>query len=131
MVYLIAVLKNFGTASLRPIINCAIAASNTRGPLRWRTFATGWGRAVRFTLHLCGGQLDLINAGPMSRGRTLRLLPGLIRGTHIVHADVQHEEVREFRLVADVPVPGHLADENQPLQTVCAAQSLPGARAIM
>jgi diacylglycerol kinase family enzyme len=77
------------------------------------------------------GRLDLIVADPVSRRRILALLPKLMKGKHIAEPDISDHKIRNFKLVADAPVPSHLDGETQPMQTTFEIEVLPQAISLL
>ena len=72
------------------------------------------------------GKLELLVADPVSRLRTLGLLPKILAGKHIGEKEVSHVSVRRVTIEAAEPVPSHLDGEIMPLLTRFEIELLPG-----
>ena len=73
------------------------------------------------------GVLELLIAAPVTRRRILRLLPMLMRGSHMTEPEIVHAGVRHVKVTASAAVPSHLDGEVQPLQSDFEIEVLPGA----
>jgi diacylglycerol kinase (ATP) len=73
------------------------------------------------------GTLELLIAAPVTRRRILRLLPKLMRGSHMEEPEIVHASVRRVTISASAAVPSHLDGEVQPLQTEFEIEVLPEA----
>ena len=73
------------------------------------------------------GKLELIVADPVSRFRTLGLLPRILAGTHIGEKEVSHVGVSGVVIEAAAPVPSHLDGEVMPPMTRFEIELLPAA----
>ena len=71
------------------------------------------------------GVLELLIAAPVTRTRILKLLPKLMRGTHMKEREIVHASVRRVKIWASAAVPSHLDGEVQPLQTDFEIEILP------
>jgi diacylglycerol kinase (ATP) len=60
------------------------------------------------------GLLDVVIAGRFSRLGTLGILPRVLRGTHLDHAEVRLVQGRSLSVRWDMPRPAHLEGELQP-----------------
>jgi diacylglycerol kinase (ATP) len=131
LVYLFAVFEGLWDGVITPNVHMRYGDVEYDGPITLANISNGPWVGGMFHIapmaDVADGRIDLIVADPMSRGRILRLLPKLVRGTHIGHAGLRHIEVQDFSLEADAPLPSHLDGENQPLQSEFKVQILPGA----
>ena len=121
LVYLFAVFEGMWDSVITPNVEMTYAGVTYDGPITLANVSNGpW---VGGMFHIApmaridDGQLDLVIAKPVTRRRILVLLPKLIKGTHIGAPDISTHRIRDFRLIADAPVPCHLDGETQPLQT--------------
>ncbi len=73
------------------------------------------------------GTLELLIAAPVTRRRILRLLPKLIRGSHMEEPEIVHASVRRVTISASAAVPSHLDGEVQPPQTEFEIEVIPEA----
>ncbi|MDJ0814104.1 MAG: diacylglycerol kinase family lipid kinase [Woeseiaceae bacterium] len=73
------------------------------------------------------GRLELLVADPVSRLRTLGLLPKILSGTHVGEKEVSHVSVRRVTIEAAEPVPSHLDGEVMPLLKRFEIELLPAA----
>jgi diacylglycerol kinase (ATP) len=102
------------------------------GPLTLANIANGaWiGGMFHIAPHAghADGQLDLlVAAAPLKRRRVLKLLPKLVKGTHLDEPEVHHWTVTRLSVESDQPVASHLDGEVQPLTTQFEIEVLPGA----
>jgi len=121
LVYLFAVFEGLWDGVITPKVEMTFDDGQHSGPITLANVSNGpW---VGGMFHIApmarinDGHLDLVFAKPVSRSRVLALLPKLIKGTHIGATDICARETRQFRLIADEPVPCHVDGETQPLQT--------------
>ena len=73
------------------------------------------------------GRFELIVAEPVSRLRTLGLLPKILSGTHVGEKEVSHAGVGRVTIEAVEVVPSHLDGEVMPPMTRFEIELLPGA----
>lgn len=73
------------------------------------------------------GIFELLVADPVSRLRTLGLLPKILAGTHVGEKEVSHVGVRRVTIEATAPVPSHLDGEVIPPMTRFEIELLPAA----
>ncbi len=73
------------------------------------------------------GKLELLVADPVSRLRTLGLLPKILAGTHVGEKEVSHVGVSRVTIEAAAPVPSHLDGEVMPPMTRFEIELLPAA----
>jgi YegS/Rv2252/BmrU family lipid kinase len=120
-VYLFAVFEGLWDGVITPNVEMTYDGTRHSGPITLANISNGPWVGGMFhiapTARIDDSQLDLVFAAPVTRRRVLALLPKLIKGTHISAADISTRRIREFRLVADAPVPCHVDGETQPLQT--------------
>ena len=73
------------------------------------------------------GKLELVVADPVSRLRTLGLLPKILSGTHMGEKEVSHVGVSRVTIEATEAVPSHLDGEVMPPMTRFEIELLPAA----
>lgn len=73
------------------------------------------------------GKLELVIAKPITRLGILKLLPKLVKGSHLEEPDIVHRTVTKLTIQSDTPIPSHLDGEVGPLQTDFELSVLPGA----
>ena len=73
------------------------------------------------------GKLELLVADPVTRLRTLGLLPKILAGTHVDEKEVSHVGVSRVTIEAVAPVPSHLDGEVMPPMTRFEIELLPAA----
>jgi diacylglycerol kinase (ATP) len=121
LVYLVAVLEGLWDGVITPNVLMRYADQEYRGRITLANVSNGaWVGGMFYIAPMAendDGRLDLVYAEPVSRPRILRLLPALIKGSHIDEPDVHVHGVDAFELIADEPIPCHLDGEVQPLQT--------------
>ncbi len=129
LIYLIAVFEGLWDGVITPNVEMTFDDGHHSGPITLANVSNGpW---VGGMFHIApmaridDGHLDLVFAKPVTRSRVLALLPKLIKGTHIGEADISAKAIRQFRLIADEPVPCHVDGETQPLQTDFEIEILP------
>jgi YegS/Rv2252/BmrU family lipid kinase len=134
-IYLVAVFEGLWDGVITPNVEMTYDGNRHCGPITLANISNGpW---VGGMFHIApmaridDGHLDLVFAMPVTRPRVLALLPKLIKGTHIGEADICTQQIREFRLVADEPVPCHVDGETQPLQTDFDIEILPKALSLL
>lgn len=134
-VYLFAVLEGLSDGVITPSVCMRYNDIEYHGTITLANISNGPWMGGMFHIapmaDVADGRFDLVIADAMSRGRIVRLLPKLIRGTHLDHTGLRHAEIQDFFLEAEAPLPSHLDGENQPLQTTFSAQILPGALEII
>jgi len=121
LIYLFAVFEGLWDGVITPHVRMTYGDVVHDGPITLANISNGpW---VGGMFHIApmasinDGQLDLVVAEPVNRRRILALLPKLMRGTHIDAPEILTQRIRQFRLIADAPVPSHIDGETQPLQT--------------
>lgn len=134
-VYLVAVLEGLIDGVITPAVELEFAGTNRHEPITIANISNGpW---VGGMFHIApmakvdDGVFDLIVAKKMSRARILRLLPRLIRGTHLDDTLIEHRCVDAFRLRCQTALPSHLDGESQPLQTEFDVRLLRNALSII
>jgi diacylglycerol kinase (ATP) len=135
LVYLIAVFEGLWDGVITPTVNMTYDEVQYVGPITLANISNGpW---VGGMFHIApmasidDGRLDLIVVEPVSRRRILALLPKLIKGKHIAASDISDHKIRNFKLIADAPVPSHLDGETQPMQTTFEIEVLPQAISLL
>ena len=73
------------------------------------------------------GRLELLVADPVTRLRTLGLLPKILAGTHVSEKEVSHTSVQRVLIEATEPVLSHLDGEVMPLLDRFEIELLPAA----
>ena len=135
LVYLFAVIEGLWDGVITPNVVMRFNGEEYRGRVTMANISNGaWVGGMFYIAPMAendDGRLDLVYADPVTRPRILRLLPSLIKGTHVDEADVHVRPVESFELVADEPIPCHLDGEVQPLQTDFAVRLLKSALRIL
>jgi len=121
IVYLFAVLEGLWDGVITPNVEMTYDSVRFDGPVTLANISNGpW---VGGMFHIApmasidDGYLDLVFVEPVTRRKILALLPKLIKGTHIGSRGINVQRIRNFRLIADAPVPCHMDGETQPMQT--------------
>ena len=131
LVYLVAVLEGLWDGVITPNVLMRFADREYHGRITLANVSNGaWVGGMFYIAPMAendDGRFDLVYAEPVSRPRILRLLPALIKGSHIDEPDVHVYGVDAFELTADEPIPCHLDGEVQPLQTEFRVSLLKGA----
>ena len=130
-VYLIAIFRAMVDGIATPDIEIRADEFEWDGPLTLASVSNGpW---IGGMFHIApmaindDGLLELLIAAPVTRRRITRLLPLLMRGTHLAERDITHVSVRRLQVRASAPVPSHLDGEVQAMQTAFDIEVLPGA----
>ena len=130
-VYLIAIFRAMVDGIATPEIEIRADEFEWDGPLTLASVSNGpW---IGGMFHIApmaindDGLLELLIAAPVTRRRITRLLPLLMRGTHLAERDITHVSVRRLQVRAFAPVPSHLDGEVQAMQTAFDIEVLPGA----
>ncbi len=130
-VYLIAIFRAMVDGIATPDIEIRADEFEWDGPLTLASVSNGpW---IGGMFHIApmaindDGLLELLIAAPVTRRRITRLLPLLMRGTHLAERDITHVSVRRLHIRASAPVPSHLDGEVQAMQTAFDIEVLPGA----
>ncbi|MCK5326906.1 MAG: YegS/Rv2252/BmrU family lipid kinase, partial [Woeseiaceae bacterium] len=130
-VYLIAIFRAMVDGIATPDIEIRADEFEWDGPLTLASVSNGpW---IGGMFHIApmaindDGLLELLIAAPVTRRRITRLLPLLMRGTHLAERDITHVSVRRLQVRAFAPVPSHLDGEVQAMQTAFDIEVLPGA----
>lgn len=135
LVYLIAIFRAMVDGIATPEIEIRADEFEWNGPLTLASVSNGpW---IGGMFHIApmaindDGLLELMIAGPVTRRRIMRLLPLLMRGTHMAEREITHASVRRLQVRASAPVPSHLDGEIQPMQTAFEIEVLPGALVLL
>ena len=130
-VYLLALFRCVADGVVTPAMTISSDALTRSGPTTLVNVSNGaW---IGGMFHIApmadnsDGKLELLVADPVSRRRTLGLLPKILAGTHIGEKEVTHAGVRRVTIEAAEPVPSHLDGEIMPLLTRFEIELLPGA----
>jgi YegS/Rv2252/BmrU family lipid kinase len=130
-VYLIAIFRAMIDGIATPEIEIRADEFEWDGPLTLASVSNGpW---IGGMFHIApmasndDGLLELLIAAPVTRRRIMRLLPLLMRGTHMAEREITHASVRRLRVRASAPVPSHLDGEVQSMQTAFDIEILPAA----
>ncbi|WP_407691037.1 diacylglycerol/lipid kinase family protein [Rubrobacter marinus] len=67
----------------------------------------------------------------MDRAEVLRLVPAVLRGTHLSHPKVHFARAREVEVTLAEPVPAHVDGEMLPPTREFRARVLPGALRVL
>ena len=131
LVYLVAIFHAMTDGLATPDIIIEADELQWDGPLTLANISNGpW---VGGMFHIApmasneDGALELLIAAPVTRRRILRLLPKLMRGSHMEEPEIVHASVRRVQVSASTAVPSHLDGEVQPLQTRFQIEVLPEA----
>lgn len=133
LVYLIAIFRAFADDIVTPAVTIETAGGEKLwdGPLTLANVSNGpW---VGGMFHIApmashdDGQLDLIVAAPVKRGRILRLLPALMDGGHMTEPEIEHHSVTSITLRANGELLSHLDGEVQQPACEFEIEILPGA----
>ncbi len=131
LVYLVAIFRAMLDGIATPEMHIAAEEFRWEGPLTLANVSNGpW---VGGMFHIApmakndDGQLELLIAAPVTGRRILRLLPKLVRGTHMDEPEIVHASVRRVSVSASEPVPSHLDGEVQPMQSEFEIEILPAA----
>jgi diacylglycerol kinase (ATP) len=134
-VYLVAAVEGLWDGVITPSVVMRYGSEEYRGRITLANVSNGaW---VGGMFHIApmaandDGKFDLVIAKPVSRRRAVRLLPKLVRGSHVNERDIVCERIESFELVADEPVPSHLDGEAQPMQTEFRVAMLKNALSII
>ncbi len=131
LVYLIGVGKGLIDGVITPEVSMTYTGGEYHGPITLANVCNGsW---VGGMFHIApmannaDGKLDLIFVDPVSRPQVIRLVPKLMRGTHIAEPQVHHRRVTKVIIRASEPVPAHMDGEVVPMGTEFEIEALPGA----
>nr|WP_323127072.1 hypothetical protein [Rubrobacter marinus] len=91
-----------------------------RGPLQARPGAS-----------LSDGAFDVVWSEEVDRAEVLRLVPAVLRGTHLSHPKVHFARAREVEVTLAEPVPAHVDGEMLPPTREFRARVLPGALRVL
>lgn len=135
LVYLVAAVEGLWDGVITPAVVMRYGSEEYRGRITLANISNGAWVGGMFRIAPMAknddGKFDLVFARPVTRGRALRLLPKLIRGTHVGEPDIICERIESFELAADAPVPSHLDGESQQLQTGFRIAMLKNALAVI
>ena len=131
LVYLLAILRALRDGVATPAMRIVAEDEIWNGPVTLANVANGPFVGGRFHIapqaDPADGLLDLVIAGPVSRGRVIALLPALLRGRHRAAPEVHDYRVAGLRIESEEPVASHLDGEVQPLAAVFDIEILPSA----
>jgi diacylglycerol kinase (ATP) len=135
LIYLVAVVRAMADGIITPHMKISAKNFSWDGPLTLANISNGpW---VGGLFHIApmadhaDGVLDLVIAAPVSGPRILRLLPKLMRGTHIAEKEISHVEVKQLHVSVSAPVPSHLDGEVQDLHDEFEVELLRDALALL
>ena len=77
------------------------------------------------------GRLEMLVAAPVGRFRITRLLPKLIRGSHLSEPEILHSPVKKVVIESDSPLPAHLDGEVLAPATRFEIEVLPDALSLL
>lgn len=131
LVYLVALFRCIIDGVITPQMTITSDEMNVSGPLTLVNVSNGpW---VGGMFHIApmadntDGKLELLVADPVSRLRTLGLLPKIITGRHLGEKEVSHAAVTRVTIESAGPVPSHLDGEIGPPTTRFEIELLPAA----
>lgn len=131
LVYLAAIFRAMVDGIATPEISIQSDELQWQGPLTLASVSNGpWIGGMFYIAPMAindDGVLELLIAGPVTRGRILQLLPKLMRGEHMGEPDISHASVRRVSITASEAVPSHLDGEVQPMEMNFELEILPGA----
>ena len=97
--------------------------------------ALGTTYGARFRLapasRLDDGLFDVIWSEKVSRAEVLRLIPDVLRGTHLAHPKIRFARAREVEVSLAEPAPAHVDGEMLPPTKSFRARVLPGALRVL
>lgn len=121
LVYLLAIFKTMMDGIATPHLQIHADGYSWEGPLTLAAISNGpWiGGMFRIApmASNADGKLELLIAKPVTRRRILRLLPKLMKGSHLNETDIEHRSVTQLKIHSTSPLPSHLDGEVQALQT--------------
>jgi len=135
LVYLVAVLKGMWDGIATPDIKVACTGNTISGPVTLVNISNGpWiGGMFRIAPAAVNDdeELDLVVVNPVSRVRIVRLLPKLIKGTHVDEPEMSWHRMTSCEIEASEPVPSHLDGELQPPRTTFKVEVMAGALGLL
>ncbi len=131
LVYLLALLRCIIDGVITPDMTITSDEMTRSGPITLVNISNGaWVGGMFYIAPMAAnddGKLELLVADPVSRFRTLSLLPKILAGTHVGEKEVSHVGVRRVTIEATAPVPSHLDGEVMPPMTRFEIELLPAA----
>ena len=131
LVYLLALLRCIVDGVITPTMTISADELTRSGPTTLVNVSNGaWVGGMFYIAPMADnkdGKLELLVADPVSRLRTLSLLPKILTGKHIGEKEVSHVSIRRVTIEATEPVPSHLDGEVLPLMTRFEIELLPAA----
>lgn len=135
LVYLFAVFRGISSGVITPTVRLTYDDQKYSGPITLANVSNGpWLGGIFHVAPMAkidDGKLNLVLVAPVGAARVLRLLPNLMRGTHIGKPEVAAVEVERFDLQSESPLPSHLDGEVQALQTAFSIQILKNSLKIL
>ncbi len=130
-VYLIALFRCIVDGVITPDMTITADGMTRSGPTTLVNVSNGaWVGGMFYIAPMADnsdGKLELLVADPVSRLRTLGLLPRILAGTHVGQKEVSHVGVSHVTIEATAPVPSHLDGEVMPPMTRFEIELLPAA----
>lgn len=130
-VYLLALFRCIADGVITPDMTITSDEMTRSGPTTLVNISNGaWVGGMFYIAPMADnsdGMLELLVADPVSRLRTLGLLPKILSGTHVGEKEVSHVGVRRVTIEATEPVPSHLDGEVMPPLSRFDIELLPGA----
>lgn len=130
-VYLLALFRCIVAGVVTPAMRISSDALTRSGPTTLVNVSNGaWIGGMFYIAPMADnsdGRLELLVADPVSRLRTLGLLPKILAGRHVGEKEVSHASVERVVIEATEPVPSHLDGEVMPLMTRFDIELLPAA----
>ena len=131
LVYPIAVIRGVADGVVTPRLELEFDEDRLDAPLTLANFSIGPWLGGMFPIAPPAknddGMIDLVYADALTRFQVIRLLPKLLRGTHLAAPSIHHRLIKACRVRAEAALPAHLDGENQPLQQDFDIRVLPAA----
>ena len=135
LVYLFAVIRGINSGVTTPNVRLKYDDKTYDGPITLANISNGPWLGGMFHVapmaDIGDGNLDLELVAPVAASRILRLLPNLMRGSHIGKPEVAAVEIECFDLRSESPLPSHLDGEVQPLQSEFSIRILKNSLCIL
>lgn len=130
-VYLLALFRCIVDGVITPAMTISSEELTRSGPTTLVNVSNGaWVGGMFYIAPMADnsdGKLELLVADPVSRLRTLGLLPKILSGTHVGQKEVTHVAVQRVLIEATEAVPSHLDGEVMPPLTRFEVELLPAA----
>ena len=131
LVYLLALFRCIADGVITPDMTITSDEMTRSGPTTLVNVSNGaWVGGMFYIAPMADnsdGKLELLVADPVTRLRTLGLLPKILAGSHVDEKEVSHVGVSRVTIEAVAPVPSHLDGEVMPPMTRFEIELLPAA----